>query len=570
MLNFAFVLLLLSWLNPLHIGPWISWHNEALAFAAGVLFLAAALRQCLRLQVALRVPRSALAWLVLAGLAGLQALWGQIQFGGDALVISLYGGLAFAGMVAGFNLSAGKEDSTEDAVKNQAAWLVPLAAIVVVASAISSVLALVQTLDVWEQLQWIARTYNLRRPGANLGQPNQLATLLLMGIVSLNYLYGQQRLHAWVAGLVLGLLIAGLGLTESRSGILGAAALLAFMVVNRKRALAAQPVWPAVAGFVFLLLCFRVLPWLSHYVQQGGLEQGVPLAANLSVGSRLTIWPQLLEASFLHPWWGWGLHQTPMAHNAVLHQYPVGEAFTFAHCIVLDLVLGLGYPLALAVVGIFAYWFIQRCRGIARSADATAWYGMAMLIPLLVHSLLEFPFAYAYFLLPVAVVVGVMEARLFPHKSFAIPWQYASLAHVCFVGVLLWSVWEYLAAEEDFRVARFEALRIGKVAADYQRPNLLLLTQLQAALNAIRVKPAPGMDAASIDNARKAALRYTWPATQNRYALTLALNGNPDEAVRQLQVLRAMHGEKSYQSIKASWKTLAEETHPQLKTLALP
>ncbi|MBK7549979.1 MAG: pilin glycosylation ligase domain-containing protein [Rhodoferax sp.] len=42
----------------------------------------------------------------------------------------------------------------------------------------------------------------LRRPGANLGQPNQLATLLLMGMVSLAYLYelarGAASRHAFV------------------------------------------------------------------------------------------------------------------------------------------------------------------------------------------------------------------------------------------------------------------------------------------------------------------------------------------------------------------------------------
>jgi hypothetical protein len=48
------------------------------------------------------------------------------------------------------------------------------------------------------------------------------------------------------------------------------------------------------------------------------------------------------------------------------------------------------------------------------------------------------------------------------------------------------------------------------------------------------------------------------------------LNGNPDEAIRQLLVIRAMHGESAYRSIRRHWNTLAEEKHPQLAQLDLP
>jgi hypothetical protein len=80
----------------------------------------------------------------------------------------------------------------------------------------------------------------------------------------------------------------------------------------------------------------------------------------------------------------------------------------------------------------------------------------------------------------------------------------------------------------------------------------------------------PAMDAAQINLARRIALHFPGPATQNRYALSLALNGNPDEAIRQLLVIRAMHGESAYRSIKRYWSTLAEEKYPQLAQLNLP
>ncbi len=47
-------------------------------------------------------------------------------------------------------------------------------------------------------------------------------------------------------------------------------------------------------------------------------------------------------------------------------------------------------------------------------------------------------------------------------------------------------------------------------------------------------------------------------------------NRNPDEAVRQLQVIRALHGETAYAQVKAGWTLLANDKYPQLKTLQLP
>ncbi len=136
--------------------------------------------------------------------------------------------------------------------------------------------------------------------------------------------------------------------------------------------------------------------------------------------------------------------------------------------------------------------------------------------------------------------------------------------------LLGWSGIEYLEIEEDFRVARFEALRVGKTRDDYKMPNPILLTQLEGMLNATRTAPSPGMSANQLESLRKAAGRFPWTAIQNRYALALALNGNETESLRQLKVMRAMHGEKHYESIKAHWLLTAEEKYPALKQLTLP
>ena len=282
---------------------------------------------------------------------------------------------------------------------------------------------------------------------------------------------------------------------------------------------------------------------------------------------RLVVWPQLLEALAQRPWWGWGLGEVSEAHNAVAHAYAVSEPFSYSHNILLDLALGMGVPLTALLVLVTGVWL---CRRVRLVEQLQPWYCLAVALPVAVHSMLEFPFAYAYFLVPVMFVLGVLEGTVGGKPAFRIGMRpvAALLVGVSIVGA--WSVVEYFAIEEDFRVARFEALRLGETSVNYQRPDVVLLTQLGALVDGARISPKPGMTVDELALAQKVALRYPWTATQNRYALSLALNGNAEEALRQLRVMRSMHGEKTYEEIKANWNSLAQDKYPQLRELKLP
>lgn len=78
------------------------------------------------------------------------------------------------------------------------------------------------------------------------------------------------------------------------------------------------------------------------------------------------------------------------------------------------------------------------------------------------------------------------------------------------------------------------------------------------------------MSVEAIELMRKVALRFQAPAALNHYALSLALNGNPGEAIRQLRVKRALHGEKTYAQVRNDWTIAATKKYPQLKDSSLP
>ena len=132
------------------------------------------------------------------------------------------------------------------------------------------------------------------------------------------------------------------------------------------------------------------------------------------------------------------------------------------------------------------------------------------------------------------------------------------------------AVKEYINLEEDFQVARFEALRVGSRPAGYESPHTTLLTQLDAVVKCARLVISPGMQQEDIDLLGKTAKRFPWSALQYRYALALGLNNNPSEASRQLQIIKAMNDERSYARIWDNWHNLASEKYPQLRSVEQP
>jgi len=559
MVYFYPLLLLCSWFAPLHILPWAGWHQEVMVFALVLLmgwhFLFGVGR-----QPSVAIP---MALIPLAGLglvATAQWLAGLVLFGGDALVLGFYLMLIGICFTVGFSL-AGK-------LVLAGRVLLGLAVVILLGSAGSIVIALAQVFEVWEDQSWVLRIWHVRRPGGNLGQPNHLATLLLMGLVSLNYLYEFRRLGKTLAILLLTLLMSGLALTESRTGILSFFLLSVWWLVKRRTVAFTVPplvILSSGLGLIFLLWAW---PQVFAFVHSGGFSDGANAEpVSTSAGARFIVWPQLVEAILQRPWFGWGLGQVTAAHNAVLHSYSHSEPFSYAHNILLDLAVGAGLPLALLLTAAMAYWLWKRVQKVQNLAT---WSCLAFALPLGVHSMLEYPFAYGYLLAPAVFALGLLEGALASRHVLHLAWRAAATTMVVATALMVWSVFEYLAIEDDFRVARFEAMRVGETPADYVRPRIFLLTQLSALVEDARITPVPGMSADQIELTRKAALRFPWTATQNRYALTLALNGNPQEAVRQLKVIRAMHGEKHYERLKDSWHELAETRYSQLAELPMP
>ena len=547
-----------AWLLPNHYPPWVNFHSEFFAFL-GLLFLLLVLLR--RSSCAVAAPTIAIVALALAVVPWLQFATGLVFYAGDAFMSSFYSaGLAIA-------IALGYAHSSPRDVTDAGAWLFP-AQVLLVASLASSLLAVLQWLSLTDAFSTFVTTTDLgNRAMANLGQPNQLGTLLLMGLAALVLMFELVKISQWLLITGSAFLTWGVVLTESRTAMLSALVMAGFLFYKtRVRRLLGRALRLQVVHIWIWLLAFFLAEMSLPLVNSALL-----LASERDIGlfegnGRAVIWLQTLYAIYESPWLGYGWNQTPVAQATGALHYPGDLAFSNAHSIVLDLLAWVGLPLGMLITAGFVYWLYTRSRA-AKSTAAI--YAIAMLFPLLVHSMLEFPFAYSYFLLTAGLLIGVVEAEYATKTSFWVPMRIAGVALVVLSGIGVYSAYEYLLVEEDYRVARFENLRVGITPADYTRPPILIHTQLGALLTTLRQPATRGMDSMQMERLRKTSLRFGLRPLVFRYAVALGLNGEPAAADRQMQIFRGMFGELAYQRFKTEIRTLQAEKYPELAVLKL-
>lgn len=535
----------LSWLSNDHYRPWVNFHAETLA-GAGVLCMFAGLLS--ERRAALVVPVIAI-WPLVAG----SVAWGSWAagvglFAGDALIVSLYCVLASAALVIG-HAWANREPERMASPKQQSAleWL---ACLLVFVAILSAAIGLLQWLQMTDALGvYVVQADVGDRALGNMGQPNQLATLLLAGMAAMLFLYERTRIGGIAFGLGIGFLTGVLVLTQSRAGMLSALVVVVLLLVKTpwlsrlRRA-------PVLIWLAVYFGCVAVLPLVTEWLYLGA---GRDLESMTRTSDRLIIWRQMVAGIAKAPWFGYGWNQTPTAHAAGALAVPGSMTYAYAHNVILDLLAWNGVPLGLFWTGLLAWWLVSRTIAVVAVPAIAA---MAGLLPLVVHSLLEYPFAYAYFLALGGLLVGVVEAFHCKPRTWEVrrAWGWIVVAPFFAVGVQVCR--DYIAVEEDFRIVRFEDLRIGKTPMQYEAPDILLLTQMSDMLKVARAKVSPNMSIHDLERMRRVALRFPWPAVHLSYASALALNGDAEGAARAMRVFRSMFGEVRYQSAKAQINAL--------------
>ena len=380
--------------------PSATFFNQAAAFLGWGAWAWLMASSPLPVRDALRGPTLAL----LAALALLTAsavaapLWAGLPW---TLAGSAIGTLAAAALVVLVGAALARDGRASTAFH-------ALCVALLVAGAVGAVIGAIQVfVPQWTDGQWIADIAGGRAAG-NLRQPNHLSSLLLWSLVALVWLAERERIGRLATMLLGTLLLAGIVLTASRTGILGVLLLAAWGLLDKRMSRPGRARL-LVSPIVFGLLWVGLAAW-AHQAHQafGGDEQ---LAKGDISSSRFGIWANTLALIARHPWTGVGWGEFNFAWTLTPFPGRPVAFFDHTHNLPLQFAVELGLPLAALVLALLGWALWQAFRASGRCADAatasTLRAAFVMVLLMAVHSQLEYPLWYAYFLLPTAFAFGL-------------------------------------------------------------------------------------------------------------------------------------------------------------------
>ena len=253
---------------------------------------------------------------------------------------------------------------------------------------------------------WIARSGLPGRAVGNLRQPNHLSSLLLWSAMALVPLLELGRVRRGIGWALFAALVLGVVLTASRTGVLGIGLLALWGLLDRRLSRPTRLLL-VLSPLLYLLAWLGLAAWAEASRHAFGGEARLA-EADLS-GSRFGIWANTLALISQQPWAGVGLGEFNLAWTLTPFPGRPVAFFDHTHNLPLQLAVELGLPLAAVVIGLLlaALWQAwQRARAVDDASSLTRRTAWMMVLLIALHSQLEYPLWYAYFLLPAAWLLG--------------------------------------------------------------------------------------------------------------------------------------------------------------------
>ena len=554
----------LPFLQPYHRYPLTGFYSEWLAFALG---LAAALvllsRQAWR---GAELPVVAIAPVGLAVVLGVQAALELAPHPEQVLTAVLYLLWTTLLMLLGSVLRRKLGMTT---VATTLAWFLFAGGV------LSAVIGLLQHFHVPTPVEFLIGRGIAQQVFGNLGQPNHYAAHITLALASAGYLYACRRLHGALAGGCIALCLLVLAITGSRSTWLFLGALTALAVLlharrhdsaSRRLAIAAGWLLP---GFV-IALAVATLPFMAPPDDRllTAVERLFQLASG--IGPRLQIWSEAWQMFLGAPLLGAGWGQFAWHHfvlQAATGATAAPGVYNHSHNLVMQLLAETGALGASVIVGAVLLWLadLRRAR-----FGLEAWWLLALLSVIGIHSLLEYPLWYSYFLGMAALLLGLGAERVFALR-------FAGAARAA-VGLAIITGWLNLAAmlpsyleferlvftPESRSAQLLDEAAFAKVLVGlYREPLLVPYVELAVAygitVSEERLPEKLALTARAVHFAPESVVSY-------RYALLLALVGSGEAAREQFErALRVYPKERA--AVVAELENLARRYPVELTPL---
>lgn len=533
----AALLMAAAWLSPVHRMPWTTFSSEILTFAAAL-----SLCMCFAKQA----PKIAKPQLIAAGFIFVPLIqWaaGLIIYFSTALLSSAYLLMFWLMVVVGYNLA-----STQQAREGV---FTRFSLLVLVVAVLSGFIAVLQWLNLTSYFPGLVNVLKGNRPYANFAQPNNLATFLSLGVFACLYLFEQRVLAKRILVPTALLLIFAIALTQSRtSWVVGLFVPIYWFIKHYWGVKSYQRNHRI--GFAWLLLWIGIfvadialLPtfnaWIAALSQQSPIET-INVVDRASSGYlRFDMWAQASIALGQQPWFGYGWNQTSMAQIAAFDIYPSHEWYKSAHNMIFDLLLWNGLLIGTLLVGYFFCWLYWLNKGAKENVSIIA--GL-MIAAILIHAMLEYPIHYAYFLLPMGFLLGLIQSQYPRLPSVKLPVIFIHLTVLA--GVVLGTI--MVRDFELYKTQSYLATQKSLSVEDQQdmQKNIWVLTQFKERVWWIGLAPYTQVTDAQMAEIGRMVSNTASRYDLHKYAQLLAFNGKRSEAEHQLWIIQQLHG-KTYQ-----------------------
>ena len=537
-----------SWSISNHYPPWVGFHNEAAAFLWALLVSFYLVVKSPSKYLTLRINWSAtdtIMVLVLSTIT-LQLTLGLIVYADTALLGVYY-------LLVGYAINLACRTSTLE--KDQLERLFNVIVWTTFAAGIFAGFIVLYQLFSLDYLTIFAMDHSsVSQLYGNIGQPNHTATLVIVSIVCAIACYEGKVIGKACLAIACSFFLLTIVLVESRTGMLSLLALIGWWSISKKRVGLRLTLPAIVCGALIYIVLVLLAPTLKGWAGSGLVDRDLLRTGQES--GRLLAATQMLTALKMQWGLGYGFMQVSDAQSAAILAGVSGvklvENLIYSHNLFFDCLVWFGVPIGLLITLIAVHCILQKILAVRTSLH---WALVACMLPILVHSFTEYPFAYSYFLFPFVFFFSLLERLTIKTEPvFNVQRSVLNLHLLIRCSICLFACmgalisYEYLQLEENHRTARFNVAKIGKTAVDYEPYRPVLLHQLSDVNLAAFVDTNPG--AYTIEDVQMLKkLTTTYPVfwIQARYIRMLINSGDYELAIRQLTILKGKLAPKFFE-----------------------
>ena len=523
---FVLVFSVFGWLSPFHMNPWLTVTSEICVYIS--LFL---LILNYRNNDVL-VPKISILMLIIPLIPVIQYFSGIILFFETALLCFAYLACANLSFIYGYNYYQKYNDSV----------IYILMSVLCISTCITIIFALTQFFGLEKNIWFISPLNAAGRIFANFAQPNNMATFLVIGLLSSFWLFQNNKIHGLTIGLIGFFLIFVLYYSYSRVGYVELILSMVFLFIyslkgNRKN----------IKYIILFLLLFFIFTYLDRSIinlvnsfDLGFVVKESFLERVSNFGGRYTMWPQMIMAIKESSFFGYGWNQTAIAQIEGAKFLYHSEQTRSAHNIILDLIIWNGIFLGSIIVGFLTYLFFK----IIFLSTGSIFLKL-MIICFSIHALLEFPQNYACFLFLVFFIMGVLWCNVSKNESYKMNYNLNAIFLFIYLFVFGAILHDYL---------NFKYILVNYDRVEYKANNvkekIFFLDRIDALLDWVFVDKKKGMSNDELNLFKKFVISA--PTEYNLINMTkiLIINNKLDESKQFYKILQNLyHTNISYEEI---------------------